>query len=87
MAEDAKARAVMNAKSQHVTIPAERRFASNEADTDGDSQTGVLSLSDKPLGPSLRPSMPEIFAALDAAGASDFELERDLSLPVEREWI
>ena len=72
-----------NGRSQAVRIPAEYRFSTDEVYIQRDARTGALTLSEKPL----RPSMDEIFAALDAAGAADFELERDLSLPVEREWM
>jgi hypothetical protein len=34
-----------------------------------------------------RPALDDIFRDLDAAGAADFELKRDLSLPVDRDWL
>jgi len=45
--------------------------------------TGELTLSERPLTPSL----DAIYAKLDAAGAADFDLERDSTPPVEREWL
>lgn len=78
-----KARVFRNGRSQAVRIPAEYRFSTDEVYIQRDPRTGALTLSEKPL----RPSLDEIFAALDAAGAADFELERDLSLPAEREWM
>ena len=80
MAHAAKARVFMSGRSQHVTIPAEFRFAADEVYIQRDVRSGVLSLSEKPL----RLSMAEIFAKLDDAGAADFTLERDLSLPPDR---
>ncbi len=78
-----KARVFRNGRSQAVRIPAQFRFATEEVFVQRDSRTGALTLSEKPLGPTLK----EIFAALDAAGAADFELQRDLSAPQEREWM
>jgi virulence-associated protein VagC len=83
MTHIAKARVFMNGRSQHVTIPAEFRFSTTEVYIDRDPQSGVISLSEKPL----RPSLDEIYRDLDAAGAVEFELERNLSMPVEREWM
>jgi antitoxin VapB len=81
MAQAAKARVFMNGRSQHVTIPAEYRFATNEVYIQRDAQTGVISLSEKPL----RSSMADIFTKFDEAGAAEFVLERDGSLPDERD--
>ena len=78
-----KARVFRNGRSQAVRIPAQYRFATDEVYVQRDLRTGALTLSEKPL----RPSLEEVFAALDAAGAADFELQRDLSAPVEREWM
>jgi antitoxin VapB len=72
----------MNGRSQHVTIPAEFRFSTSEVYIERDPQTGVLRLSERPI----HPALDDIFAALDAAGAADFDLQRDVSLPVDREW-
>lgn len=83
MATTTKARVFMNGRSQHVTIPAEYRFSTSEVYIQRDPQTGVISLSEKPL----RPSMAEIFAKFDEAGAADFVVERDLSLPVDRDIL
>jgi antitoxin VapB len=78
-----KARVFRNGRSQAVRIPAEYRFTTEEVYIERNPDTGALTLSEKPP----RPSIDEIFAALDAAGAADFQLERDLSLPIEREWM
>ena len=82
-ASSVKARVFRNGRSQAVRIPAEYRFSTDEVYIRRDPRSGALTLSEKPL----RPSLDEIFAALDAAGAVDFELERNLSQPVEREWM
>lgn len=78
-----KARVFRNGRSQAVRIPAEYRFATDEVYIRRDPRSGVISLSEKPLST----SMAELFARFDAAGGSDFHLERDLSEPVERETL
>ena len=81
MRAEAKARVFMSGRSQHVTIPAEFRFTTDEVYIERDVQTGAIRLSEKPL----RPSMADVFKALDEAGAGDFVLERDQSMPVDRD--
>jgi antitoxin VapB len=81
-----KARVFRNGRSQAVRIPAEYRFKTDEVYVRRDQQTGDLILSEKPNRPSIE-SIREIFRRLDEAGAAEFELERDLSLPVERDWL
>jgi antitoxin VapB len=83
MASRQKARVFRNGRSQAVRIPAEYRFKTAQVYIKRDPATGALILSEKPL----RPSLDAVFAALDAAGAGDFELDRDLSPPVERGWM
>ena len=83
MARAQKARVFRNGRSQAVRIPAEYRFATEQVYIERDPATRALILSEKPL----RGSIDEVFAALDAAGSPDFELKRELSLPVEREWM
>ena len=83
MASAIKARVFMNGRSQHVTIPVEYRFSTTEVYVQRDSHSGVISLSEKPF----QPSLDDIYAALDDAGAADFIVERDPSPPVDREWI
>jgi antitoxin VapB len=78
-----KARVFRNGRSQAVRIPAEFRFHSDEVYILRDPQSGVVSLSEKPF----RRPIEEIFAEFDAAGGTDFEIERDLSLPPERELL
>ena len=78
-----KARVFRNGRSQAVRIPAQYRFTSDEVYIRRDPGTGALTLSEQPL----KPSLDEIYARLDAAGAADFVLERDAAPPVEREWM
>ena len=78
-----KARVFRNGRSQAVRIPAEYRFKTDEVFIERDPATGALILSEKRL----RPSLDEIFRELDTAGSGDFELARDLSSPVDREWM
>ncbi len=78
-----KARVFRNGRSQAVRIPAEYRFQSDEVYILRDPQSGVVSLSEKPF----RRPIEEIFAEFDAAGGADFEIQRDLSLPPERELL
>jgi antitoxin VapB len=78
-----KARVFRNGRSQAVRIPAEYRFNSDEVYIQHDPVTGIITLSEKPP----RPSWDEIFKQLDEAGAGGFELERDLTPSVERDWM
>jgi len=72
MSQPARARVFMSGRSQHVTIPAEFRFSSEEVYVRRDPQTGDLILSQAPVG------WDGIFAALDAAGfPDDFMADRD----------
>ena len=71
MPQKVKARVFMSGRSQHVTIPAEFRFNTDEVYVRRDEATGSLILSPA------RKSWKEIFAALDAAGFQDFMLDRD----------
>lgn len=75
-----KARVFRNGRSQAVRIPAEYRFKSDEVYIRHNPTTGELTLSEHPL----KPSLEEIFAELDAAGAADLVIERDLSPSPER---
>jgi antitoxin VapB len=84
MASTQKARVFRNGRSQAVRIPAEYRFKTAQVYIERDDATGALILSEKPLR---RPSIDAVFAALDAAGAAGFALERDLSPPEDREWM
>lgn len=76
-----KARVFKNGRSQAVRIPAEYRFRTDEVYIRRDLQTGNITLSEKPPVS----SFVDIFAKLDAAGAADFLVCRDDSVPVERE--
>ncbi|HWE87042.1 MAG TPA: hypothetical protein VG267_19005 [Terracidiphilus sp.] len=64
-------------------IPVEYRFNTDEVYIERNAQTGALILSEKPP----RPSLKDIYKELDEAGAADFELDRDLSPPEERDWL
>jgi len=77
-----KARVFKNGRSQAVRIPAEFRFTADEVYIERNAQTGAVILSEKPP----RPSLKDVYRELDEAGAANFELDRDLSLPVERDW-
>ena len=81
MTQIEKARVFRNGRSQAVRIPAEYRFKSNEVYIRHNPATGDITLSEWPL----KPSLSEIFAELDAAGAADFTIERDLSPSPDRE--
>ena len=76
-----KARVFRNGRSQAVRIPAEYRFKGNEVFIRHNARTGELTLSEHPL----KPSLEEIFAELDAAGATNFVIEHDLSPSPERD--
>ena len=76
-----KARVFRNGRSQAVRIPASYRFATDEVYIQRDPETGVISLSEKPF----RSTTADLLARFDEAGAIDFVLERDLSLPEDRE--
>lgn len=78
-----KTRVFKNGRSQAVHIPVEYRFKTNEVFIERNPQTGALILSEKPPRPSLR----DIYRELDEAGASELQLERDLSPPVDRDWL
>ena len=83
MAHSVKARVFRNGRGQAVRIPAEFRFAADEVYIQRDPATGALTLSEKPF----RPSLDDVLRELDSAGATDFELQRDLSAPLERESL
>jgi antitoxin VapB len=80
MPKPAKTRVFMSGRSQHVTIPAEFRFTSNEVYVRRDPRSGDLILSPAPK------SWKDVFAALDAAGfPDDFMTEREQGTPEDRE--
>jgi antitoxin VapB len=76
-----KARVFRNGRSQAVRIPAQYRFSGDEVFIERDPLTGVVRLSEKPF----KMSAEELFRRLDEAGCADFEIERDMSPPVERD--
>jgi len=78
-----KARVFKNGRSQAVRIPAEFRFSADEVYIERDPRTGALTLSEE----APRPSLSDIYHELDEAGAAGLELDRDLSLPTERDWL
>lgn len=76
----AKARVFMSGRSQHVTIPAEFRFNTDEVYVRRDPDSGDLILSPAPK------SWKEVFAALDAAGfPDDFIEDRAQGIAEKRE--
>lgn len=79
MPQLAKARVFMSGRSQHVTIPAEFRFATDEVYVRRDPRTGDLVLSPVPR------DWDEIFAALDEVGFDDFLKERNQGKYSKRE--
>ena len=83
MGEVAKARVFMSGRSQHVTIPAEYRFSTDEVYIQRDPRNGTITLSERPPVP----SMAVIFMRLDEAGAADLVLDRDMSLPPDQDPV
>lgn len=81
MIQTAKARVFRNGRSQAVRIPAEFRFKTDEVYLQHNPVTGDITLSERPM----KPTIDEIFAMLDAAGAADFTLDRDMSPPPDRD--
>ena len=82
MAQVSKARVFMSGRSQHVTIPAEYRFTSDEVYIRRDPQSGDIILSQAPA------SWDEIYAALDNAGfPEDFLADRVQGTPEVREEL
>ncbi|HUY82213.1 MAG TPA: type II toxin-antitoxin system VapB family antitoxin [Acidobacteriaceae bacterium] len=82
MSQLTKTRVFMSGRSQHVTIPAEFRFKTNEVYICRDPKTGNLILSPVPR------NWDEIFAELDRVGVPDDFLspeERAQTPPQERE--
>jgi len=80
MTQPSKARVFMSGRSQHVTIPAEFRFATDEVFVRRDPASGDLILSPAPK------NWKEVFAALDAAEfPDDFMEERRQGKPDVRE--
>jgi antitoxin VapB len=76
-----KAQVIRNGRSQSVRLPSAVRFKSDEVYIRRDEESGVVTLSEKPL----KPSWEEIFRAFDEAieAGETFEIERDHSLPRE----
>ncbi len=83
MAMPHKARVFRNGRSQAVRIPADYRFTAGEVYVERDPRTGALTLSEHPL----RPSLDDLFAELDAAGAAAFSVDRDTNPPADRDWL
>jgi antitoxin VapB len=76
----ARARVFMSGRSQHVTIPAEFRFTTDEVFVCRDPKRGDLILSPAPR------NWKDVFAALDAAGFPDgFMEDRLQGEPEDRE--
>ncbi len=77
MQQKETARVFGNSRSQAVRIPAQYRSTSDEVYIRRDAVSGVVSISERPFAPSAE----ELFKMLDEAGAADFEIERDHSMP------
>jgi virulence-associated protein VagC len=76
-----KAQVIRSGRSQSVRLPSSVRFKSDEVYVRRDAKSGVVTLSEKPIVP----TMDEVYAMFDALDLSDFEIERDHSLPREVE--
>lgn len=74
-----RARVFMSGRSQHVTIPAEFRFTTNEVYVRRDPKTGDLILSPAPR------NWKAIFAAVDQVGFKDFLSDREQGKYEKRE--
>jgi antitoxin VapB len=81
MSQLTKTRVFMSGRSQHVTIPAEFRFTTDEIYIHRDPGTGDLVLSPVPR------DWDEIFAALDEVGFDNFLEGRDQGTYSERELL
>ena len=82
MAQALKARVFMSGRSQHVTIPAEFRFSTDEVYVRRDPQSGDLIFSQAPM------SWEEIFSAIDDAQIpDDFMADRDQGVLSVREEL
>jgi virulence-associated protein VagC len=68
-------------RGQSVLLPEEFHLSKDRVYLKRDPQTGIISISERPF----RPSLQEVFDAIEAARGEDFELDRDQSLPVERD--
>jgi virulence-associated protein VagC len=72
-----KAQVIRSGRSQSVRLPSAFRLKSDQVYIRRDEQSGIIQLSEKPF----RPSMQEVYSMFDALDLSDFEIERDRSLP------
>jgi antitoxin VapB len=82
MPQVSKAKVFMSGRSQHVRIPAEYRFTTEEVYIHRDPQTGDLILSQAPA------DWSEIYAALDEADfPEDFLADRDREVAEVREEL
>lgn len=80
MPQSLKARVFMSGRSQHVTIPADFRFSTDEVYVRRDPETGDLILSPG------SGNWKEVFAAFDAADfPRDFLADRAQGTPEVRE--
>lgn len=68
-------------RGQSVLLPEEFHLSKDRVYLKRDPQTGIISISERPF----KPSLQEVFDAIDAARGEEFELHRDRSLPVERD--
>ena len=77
IADEQKVSVVTADGAQTLCIPDEFRFSSEQVYIRRDPQRGVVEISEKPF----RPTLQEVWAMFDALDLSDFEIERDHSLP------
>ena len=78
-----KVKVSTSGSSQQITMPADFQFSADEVYVERNPHTGVVTISEKrPL-----PSMEELFALIEASKDEDWELDRDRSLPQEREFF
>jgi antitoxin VapB len=82
MAEVSKTKVFMSGRSQHVRIPAQYRFTTDEVYVRRDPQSGDLILSQ------VKTNWAEIYAALDKAGfPEDFLVGRGQAIAEVREEL
>lgn len=70
-------------RGQSVLLPEEFHLSKDRVYLKRDPHTGIISISERPF----KPSLQEVFDAIDAARGEEFELDRDRSLPVERDLL
>ena len=72
-----KVKVFRSGRSQMVRIPAQYGFTADSVYVRHDPVSGSITLSEKPFAPSFQ----EIFRIFDEYGGTDFQVERDRSMP------